>query len=119
MEVFEDLLKAGLTHLQGNAPVAEETRTPDAEHRLTSVYAGRDDKAQEGLYLLSRHGTPAVIRAKPLLELLGIHVSLDDHVLNAIVWDEELEEVQGCGGGRQLLSRTWIREGGKNVKNNA
>lgn len=61
MEVLEDLLKAGLTHLQGNAPVAEETRTPDAENRLTSVYAGRDDKAQEGLYLLSSHGTPAVI----------------------------------------------------------
>lgn len=41
--------------------------------------------------------------------------------MNAIVWDEELEEVQGCGGGRQLLSRTWIREGRgkKSVKNNA
>lgn len=111
VEVLEDLLKAGLAHLQGNAPVAEEARAPDAEYRLTAVYTGGGDKAQECLYLLGRHGTPAFVWAKALLELLGIHVSLDDHVLNAIVRDKELEEVQGCGGGRHLLSRAWIRTG--------
>lgn len=107
MEVLEDLLEARLAHLQGDAPVAEEARAPDAEHGLTAVHAGGGDKAQEGLYLLGRDGTPAFVRAKALLELLGIHVSLVHHVLDAVVWDEELEEVQGCGSGRHLLSRAW------------
>lgn len=118
MEVLEDLLKAGLAHLQGNAAVAEEARAPDAEYRLAAVYTGGGDKAQECLYLLGRHGTPALVRAEALLELLGIHVGLDNHVLNAIVRDKELEEVQGCGGSRHLLSRAWIRRGKKKwVKN--
>lgn len=110
MEVFENLLKACLAHLQSDAPVAEETWAPDAEHRLTAVDAGGSDKAQEGLDLLGCDGTPALVRAEALLELLGIHVGLDNHILDAIVWDEELEEVQCCGSGWHLLSRAWMRE---------
>lgn len=114
VEVLEDLLEAWLAHFEGDAPVAEEARAPDAEHRLAAVHTGRGDKAQKGLDLLGCDRTPAFVRAKALLELLGIHVSLDDHVLDAIVRDEELEEVQGCGGGWHLLSRAWI-EGKKKV----
>lgn len=111
MEVLEDLLEAGLAHLQSHAAVAEEARAPNAEHRLAAMHAGGDDEAQKRLYLLGCHGSPAFVRTKALLELLGIHVGLDDHVLNAIVWDKELEEIRGCGGGRHLLSRAWIRAG--------
>ena len=40
VEVLEDLLEAGLAHLQGDAAVAEEAAAPDAEHRLTALHAG-------------------------------------------------------------------------------
>lgn len=109
MEVLEDLLEARLAHLQGDAPVAEEARAPDAEHRLTAVDAGGGDEAQERFHLLGGDGAPAFVRAEALLELLGVHVGLSDHVLDAIVRDEELEEVQGCGTGWHLLSRAWIQ----------
>jgi len=105
VEILEDLFKARLAHLQCDAPVAEEARAPDAEHGLAALHAGGGDKAQEGLHLLRCDGAPAFVRPKAFLELLGIHVGLGDHVLDAIVRDEELEEVQGCGGGRHLLSR--------------
>lgn len=105
MEVLEDLLEARLAHLQGDAAVAEEARAPDAEHRLAAVHAGGDDEAQEGLHLLRSHRAPALVRAEALLELLGVHVGLDHHVLDAIVRHEELEEVQGSGRRRHLLSR--------------
>lgn len=104
MEILEDLLKPGLAHLQSNAAVAEEARAPDAEHRLTPMNAGGDDKSQEGVHLLGRDWAPALIRAEALLKLLGVHVGLGYHVLDAVVWDKELEEVQGCGSGGHLLS---------------
>lgn len=115
MEVLEDLLKAGLAHLQSNAAVAEEARAPDAEHRLAAMNAGGDDKSQEGVHLLGRDGTPAFIRAETLLKLLGVHVGLGHHVLDAVVWNKELEEVQGCGSGRHLLSGAWGRRGENEV----
>lgn len=116
MKVLEDLLEARLAHLQGDAAVAEEARAPDAEHGLAAVHAGGGDEAQEGLDLLGRDGTPALVRAEALLELLGVHVGLDHHVMDAVVWDEELEEVQGCGRGWHLLSWAWIRVGRKGNK---
>lgn len=110
MKVLEDLLKAGLAHLQGDALVAEEARAPDAEHGLAAVHAGGDDEAQEGLHFLGCDRTPALLGAEALLELLGVHVGLGDHALDAVVWNKELEEVQGGGCVWHLLSGAWIRK---------
>lgn len=106
MEVLEDLLKAGLAHDEGKAPVAIETSTPDAEYGLTVRDAGRDHVAQEGLHLCQRHLHPGTVTAKSLLELPGIHVGLYHHVLEHVVRDEELEEVHRAGAGRHLSGWT-------------
>lgn len=106
VEVLEDLLKAGLAHDEGEAPVAIEASTPNAEHRLTVRDAGGDHVAQEGLHLCQRHLHPGTVTAKSLLELPGIHVGLHHHVLEHVVRDEELEEVHRTSAGRHLSGWT-------------
>lgn len=86
MEVLEDLLEASLAHLECYAAVAEETTAPDAQDRFTAVHAGGDYEAQESLHLSRSHAGPALVAAKALLELLGIHVGLSHHVLDGVVW---------------------------------